>query len=111
MRRNRLFIIVASFGTAAAVAAWLDVPARTRAEPTLTKPVIGHLVGRNHLITITAGGDQPRYSVHRDGQTVAEAVTLEELKSIDPESHRQLDSATTSSGAPTIWAGLEVGGE
>jgi hypothetical protein len=62
--------------------------------------VIGHLESKGRVITIYAG-QQPRYTVRtKDGQTLADRISLRELNAKFPELRRAVD------GSYATWAGL-----
>ena len=102
--RNRLVFAV-SIASTAVLASWLDLPRRSRGS-VVQDLVIGQLIGRNQQITITAAVGGARYSVQRDGRIVAENLTLEQLRRQDPQSCRQVESATADH-ASGKWAGIE----
>jgi hypothetical protein len=119
MRRNRTrtLLMVGSITLTAILSAKLDLPriskgatAGAGAGADLRGPVIVHLKDKDQQITITSSPFGPLYTVTRDGQTVVDRATLEELKAKDPLAHRQVESATAAGGAgasPKIWAGAE----
>jgi hypothetical protein len=62
--------------------------------------VLGHLETQRHVITILAG-QAPRYTVRtKDGTTLAERISLQELSAKFPELRRAVD------GSCAMWAGL-----
>jgi len=62
--------------------------------------IIGHLESRGRIITIWAG-QQPRYTVRtKDGKTLAEFISLQELNAKFPDLRRTVD------GSYATWAGL-----
>ncbi len=61
---------------------------------------LGHLETRDRVITIWAG-DAARYTVRtKDGRTLAERISRQELAAKFPELRRVVD------GSYAIWAGL-----
>lgn len=65
-------------------------------EPLLDgRPVLVRLVGRDHVVTVTAGEAGPLYSaVTRDGVALADGVTLIELRERHPDVYRIVHPAT-----------------
>jgi hypothetical protein len=62
--------------------------------------IIGHLESKGRVITIWAG-QEPRYTVKtKDGNTLAECISLRELNAKFPELRRAVD------GSYATWAGL-----
>ena len=75
---------------------------RISSEENRTPPIIGHLKGRTHTITIHTSPDGPRFSVKtEDGQVLAEALSANEIQAKLPEIYNTYRStfARTESGA------------
>ncbi len=61
------------------------------------KPVIVHLVSRDHVVSVTASPDGPLYSATtKEGVMVASGVTLEQLQEKYPAVYRQLHPAISA---------------
>ncbi|MGB7159921.1 MAG: hypothetical protein WBD40_17780 [Tepidisphaeraceae bacterium] len=67
------------------------------------RPVIVHLVGREHVVSITASPDGPRYSAKtKDGVEVATGLTLQELREQYPEVYRKLHPAISADASARV---------
>ncbi len=61
------------------------------------RPVIVHLVSREHVVSITAGPDGPLYSAKtKDGIEVATGLTLQQLREEYPDVYRKLHPAISA---------------
>jgi hypothetical protein len=61
------------------------------------KPVIVHLVSRDHVVSVTAGPQGPLYSAKtKEGAMVASGVTLQQLREEHPDVYRQLHPAISA---------------
>ena len=62
--------------------------------------VIGHLEHRDRIVTIKSGDTGTVYSVtNKDGKTLYENLTAEQLKAQSPEIHDFIEAATAGSAA------------
>ena len=67
------------------------------------KPVIVHLVSRDHVVSVTSSPDGPLYSAKtKDGVMVASGVTLEQLRANHPAVYRQLHPAISADAHASI---------
>ncbi len=61
------------------------------------RPVIVHLVNRDHVVSVTAGPNGPLYSAKtKDGVMVASGMTLEQLREAHPDVYRRLHPAMSA---------------
>ena len=61
------------------------------------RPVIVHLVSRDHVVSVTSGPDGPLYSAKtKDGEMVASGLTLEQLREAHPDVYRRLHPAMSA---------------
>jgi len=61
------------------------------------RPVIVHLVSRDHVVSVTASPNGPLYSAKtKDGVMVASGMTLRELREEHPAVYRQLHPAISA---------------
>jgi hypothetical protein len=68
------------------------------------RPVIVHLVSRDHVVSITTGPHGPLYSAKtKDGVMVASGLTLQQLRDEHPEVYQRLAPAIAP--AATVDAG------
>ena len=67
--------------------------------------VMGHLMLLDRKITLKSGG---LYTIKsRDGKVIAEDLTLQQLKAVDPVLQERLERTISGKAAPgTRWAGL-----
>ena len=60
---------------------------------------IVRLVGRDNVITITTGPHGPLYAATSpDGQVIAQAMTLDELRASRPDIYRQISGSASAGG-------------
>jgi hypothetical protein len=61
------------------------------------RPVIVHLVSRDHVVSVTTGPNGPLYSAKsKDGEMVASGLTLRELREEYPDVYRRLHPAISA---------------
>ncbi len=61
------------------------------------RPVIVHLVNRDHVVSVTTGPNGPLYSAKtKDGVMVASGMTLEQLRESHPDVYRRLHPAMSA---------------
>lgn len=61
------------------------------------RPVIVHLVSRDHVVSVTTGPDGPLYSAKtKDGVMVASGLTLQQLREEYPAVYRRLHPAISA---------------
>ena len=67
------------------------------------RPVIVHLVSRDHVVSITTGPSGPLYTAKtKDGVMVANGVTLEQLHEEYPDVYRQLHPAISADASARL---------
>ena len=94
MKRHRILPTLAVLGIFAACAGPQD-PTHERLPPSHDEPpVFGHLVFREHTVTIWLGDDGPLYTVAtNDGQVLATRVDEDYLAANFPELRDMLDDS------------------
>ena len=98
-------LLVPALGLGLLTAAWSGPAGKKQpAAPAAESRVLGHLQLRGKRVTIKSGG---RFTVRsRDGKVLAEDVTLQQLRAIDPALQEKLER-TMAGGPPGVgWAGL-----
>ncbi len=73
-------------------------PLRVALAPVIDgRPVIVHLVSRDHVVSVTASPDGPLYSAKtKDGVMVASGLTLGQLREEYPDVYRRLHPAISA---------------
>ena len=67
------------------------------------RPVIVHLVSRDHVVSVTSGPNGPLYSAKtKDGVMVASGLTLQQLREEHPDVYRQLHPAISADAHASI---------
>ena len=67
------------------------------------RPVIVHLVSRDHVVSVTAGPNGPLYSAKtKDGEMVASGLTLEQLREEHPDVYRRLHPAMSADASARL---------
>ncbi len=67
------------------------------------RPVIVHLVNREHVVSITSGPDGPLYSANtKGGIEVATGLTLHELRQHYPDVYRKLHPAISADASARV---------
>jgi hypothetical protein len=79
-------------------------PLRVPLTPVINgRPVITHLVSRDHVVSITAGPQGPLYTAKtKDGTMVATGLTLEQLREEHPEVYRVLHPAISADASARL---------
>ncbi len=97
MKRNRTLCGISLGLIAAAAGCALTARSPKAYAPTRVEyPVIVSLVGRNDVITITAGPKSPLYSAKtKEGVVLVSNVTLNELRESHPRVYKQVYPAIT----------------
>ena len=72
-------------------------------------PAIVHLAMRDHLVTISASPDGPRYSIRdRSGNLLSADLTDRELLASYPQLHRRINSGYAGEDSGSfVWAGRD----
>jgi hypothetical protein len=67
------------------------------------RPVIVHLVSRDHVVSVTTGPDGPLYSAKtKDGVMVATGLTLQQLREEHPAVYRRLHPAISADASARV---------
>ena len=81
----------------------LRVPAAALAPAIEGRPVIVHLVNRDHVVSITTGPSGPRYTAKtQDGTVVATGLTLQQLRDQHPDIYRKLHPAISADASARL---------
>jgi len=73
-------------------------------------PAIVHLAMRDHLVTISASPDGPRYSIRdRSGNLLSADISDEELLASYPQLYQRINSGVAGDDSESfIWAGQDA---